>query len=155
AAGVEPGDLLLEADGRALSVPADLETALGRVTVGQPLDLRLEHEGKPRRVSLKVAAFPASTFAWDGLGVRVLDITPAQRQKIAGLPETGVIVTEVRTGSPAARRGIQAGDALVQVGAGRPRDASEFLKMMSRLRTARSVYLGVVRAGRLYRVGLR
>ncbi len=154
-AGVEPGDLLVEAEGRPLASRADLDTVLGRITVGQALDVKLVRDGAPRKVSLKVAAFPSEAYSWERIGLHVLDIGAPERQKRAGLPEKGVLVSEVRGGSPADQRGLEPGDAIVRVGEVAVGGSADYLRAMPRLQGAGSAYLGVVRGGRLYRVSLR
>ena len=53
------------------------------------------------------------------LGVSILDLTPELRAHFGAPKDAGVMISEVRPESPAARAGIQVGDVLIRIGGDR------------------------------------
>jgi membrane-associated protease RseP (regulator of RpoE activity) len=80
------------------------------------VDLVLETPSGPRRVRVPFAAPPTERLAWERLGIRATEVTPDVRAKTNYPAGSGILVTEVRDGSPAARVGLQPGDLLVAFG---------------------------------------
>ena len=107
AAGLEPGDLLIAANGRPLERPRDLARALEALRPGDALSLTTREAEGDHTVSLRLAAAPrpqpsAETPEPVALGV---DLEPGASRRIAAVaPDT-----------PAGSAGLAAGDELLAV----------------------------------------
>jgi serine protease Do len=137
-AGLKPGDVIRKAGDSLIIDAADLErTLLGR-GVGDVISLQIERAGISEMVSLKIAALspersipvrrtlpdvvaatpaadadPLSERVWEVIGLRVNKVT-TENTAFQGQPyKGGLVVTQVRPESPAARNGVQKGDILV------------------------------------------
>lgn len=140
-AGVQPGDVLLEWNGKPVSVHFEEELPRFRKLVadepvGSTVPMKLLRRGQ--ELSLRVttdlapdAESEESEVASWGLTAR--DITPevARRRRIAD--PAGSLVTGVKNAAPAAVAGLQAGDVIRSVEGTRVRTTAELLESLESL----------------------
>jgi serine protease Do len=114
-AGLKPGDVILEFDGRAVNDSADLPPLVGSSAVGSSARLKVLRDGRettdgadsPTGRQRRMRPHHARRQqGWGSLGVAVADLTPGDAQ--LGV-QSGVVVTAVAEG-PAAEAGIRRGD---------------------------------------------
>jgi serine protease Do len=79
-----------------------------------------------------------------GIAVRDMDDADAKREKAT---QSGVVIDEVYTDSPAARAGLKAGDVVVDFDGERVRSARQFQRLVAETPDGRSVKLGAIRDG--------
>ena len=121
-AGLQAGDVIVEYDGHAIAKAADLPRLVAGTPIGQSATVKVLRDGKPLTVTAQIAQMPesqkmaeATSPAQERLGLAVQPLTPALAKQL-GVPDTaGLVVAEVKDGSPAAEAGIQPGDVIVQV----------------------------------------
>ncbi|HEY3101653.1 MAG TPA: DegQ family serine endoprotease [Methylomirabilota bacterium] len=122
-AGVKPGDVITEFDGRKVGRAEDLPRAVADTTIGREVVLGLVRDGKPTTVKAVIGelqdhpavAAAGSPSVRPTLGVAVQPFDPTLAREL-GLKETrGVVVREVRDGSPAATAGVRPGDVISEV----------------------------------------
>ncbi len=105
--GIARGDVLMRLDGRPLHSAHEFYEMLDGVTTGQTLALEVWRDGTTRTFRASAAALPENAIAeiaLEKLGVR---LAPAARG--------GFEVEEVRSGSGAARIGVQPGDLISHI----------------------------------------
>lgn len=124
-AGLKEDDIVLEFDGKHIARSSDLPPIVGRTRVGTRVPVKILRGGEARTLHVLTEELPGedeirlatggrpepSTI--DALGIDVAEPTLEQRQRW-GLPERGVLVTEVREG-PAHRAGLRPGDLILAV----------------------------------------
>jgi serine protease Do len=81
------------------------------------------------------------------IGVGIRDITADEASKAKIADGAGVWITEVRSGTPAARAGIAAGDIVVEFDGFPVRSAAQFGRLVSETAPGRTVKATVVRDG--------
>ncbi|MBL8201664.1 MAG: DegQ family serine endoprotease [Chromatiales bacterium] len=124
-AGLKPGDVILEFNGRPISQSGELPPLVGETRPGTKVELTVWRDKKAREINVTVAelkpaedeivASNADSDQKPGiLNVQVAALTPEQREQ-AGIEAGGVLVVGVAAG-PAARAGVNAGDIILQVG---------------------------------------
>ena len=122
-AGVEPGDVVVEFDGKAVEKSRDLPRIVGNTKPNQRVRMTVVRRGAEKSLSIKVGEFereevaeakteeptPQSTGAIKEAGLTVTNLSSKDKQslRLTG----GVRITEV-TGA-AARAGLQAGDIIL------------------------------------------
>ena len=144
-AGVARGDALVKVDGREVASREEFEQRIDDHAEGDRITLTLRRDGRDEEVGLAAGTFPparADELAWQLLGVA------------AAGAEDGLFVSRVRSGSPAARIGVQRGDRLLGLGGTPLRSIAELRRKMIDLRGARSVLLSVGRGPYQYNVNV-
>lgn len=133
AAGIEPGDVILEFDGQRIDRMRSLPRIVADTPVGEAVEVTIWRRGERRTVEVTLAELPsdeqlaAASRPAEGagptavaeipeLGLQVASLDPELRQRFS-LPEdlAGVVVVEVRPDSPAAREGLEPGDVILEV----------------------------------------
>ena len=136
-AGIEQGDIILEFDGKEVSDSKDLPRIVASTPVGKAVTLKVSRNGKitDRQVKLgemeeKVEVTKAPSHK--SLGITVQNLTPEIAKGLGLKKETGVVVTRVEPGSPAANAGIQTGDVIREVNRKPVKDVEDFVQKVEK-----------------------
>lgn len=146
-AGLAPDDVIVQVDGETIRSARHLTRVVAETPAGRAVRITYVRNGQRAEVTATLAARTPRDFTFafpEGfpfemrrpgaqalmqrggrLGVSVQALTP-QLASYFGVPE-GVLVTEVRAETPAARAGLKAGDVITKVGdqvVARPADVS-------------------------------
>ncbi len=121
-AGIKPGDVIVEFNGKPLPKAHDLPSLVADAAPGQKVTLKLQRDKLERAVTVRVSELPDEREVLtqaDGkepeIGLRVQKVTPELSRR-QGLSTTkGVIVSEVQQGSPADQAGVEVGDIIREV----------------------------------------
>jgi len=121
-AGLTPGDVILDYNGREVARSDELPRVVAETPVGSEVPLTVMREGNRITLRVKIARLAEAeegvTPAEAGtpaLGLRLRTLTPRLAQEL-GLHDThGVLVRGVEDGSPAASAGIQPGDVIAEI----------------------------------------
>ncbi len=110
-AGIEAGDVITSVNGQAVKGSGELRNLIGMARIGESVRLEVIREGKPRRVTAMITEQTAMAAAASELhpsleGAELADADPSG---------SGVLVSSVEAGSPAARIGLRANDVIVGV----------------------------------------
>jgi serine protease Do len=131
AAGIAAGDVILKFDGRDVVEMRDLPRMVAETEVDKTVRVVIFRKGKTQTVTAKVgllkeeepAAAPepeaetVDMLSLGGVGLTLAPLSPEARARFAIADEvTGVVVTDVAGGSPAAEKGVSPGDVIVEVG---------------------------------------
>jgi serine protease Do len=127
-AGFEQGDVILSYNGREIEQLRDLTGAVADTEAGTEVDVVVWRNGGERTLEVEIGQMPKQEqmAALSGdeqpqqsdapkLGLMLAQLTPEAREQFE-LPADaeGVVVTDVQAGSPAAEKGLQRGDVIVQ-----------------------------------------
>jgi serine protease Do len=132
-AGIEPGDVVVNFDGKDIKEPKDLSRVVADTAVGKTVDVvvirkgkeetkqvtlaRLEDGDKAVQAAVKTAPDAAEKPATQkalGLDLTALSKDMRSRYKIKDSVK-GVVITSVDNGSDAAEKRLSAGDVIVEV----------------------------------------
>lgn len=136
-AGLEPGDVVVEMDGRAIRGSADLRNQVGLVPVGREVQLKVMRDGRRLTLRSRVGEIRAAT-AHGGRNAPQLSGATFQDNE-----EGGVVVAKLTPGSVAARNGLREGDVIIAVNRELVRNIDEFADALERAR--RAIALNVIR----------
>jgi serine protease Do len=125
-AGILAGDAILSVDGERLKDARDLSRRVAAKSPGAKVRLQVVREGKERTIDVELAKLPdqvqASLPARQNRGNEEgrlaqpqLGLTLAPAASVAGAGGEGVVITEVQPNGPAAERGMQSGDVILEV----------------------------------------
>ena len=135
-AGMQPGDVIIEANGQKIERIPQMKTVLGPLSAGSELSLVVKRDGKELPLQMKLAAeIPP-------LELPMLGILPARSQT----PEQkGVTLRYVFPGSPAAKAGLLAGDSIEKLNGQEITSASQLASSVEKLRVGARVTVAVRR----------
>jgi Do/DeqQ family serine protease len=128
-AGIKVGDIIRTVDGKAISNANDLRNTIGLKRSGDTVELEVLREGKKRKIKAQLGeqAVAMQVSAMDihpGLQGAELATLDASSPQFSG--EAGVLVASVEAGSPAAQRGLRAGDVIIGVNRRKVSNLGEF-----------------------------
>jgi serine protease Do len=126
AAGLERGDVIVSFDGKQIERLTDLTRMVADKGPGKDAQVVVWRDGSEQTLDVELGQMPNQDQAvamndqpadqdTPKLGVVLAQLTPEARQSL-NLPEDakGVVVTDVQPGSPAADKGLQPGDVIVE-----------------------------------------
>jgi serine protease Do len=146
-AGIEQGDVIVEFNGKEIADSKDLPRMVASTPVGKAVAIKLSRNGKvlDRQVKVgemeeraEVAKTPSSRKS---LGITVQDLTPDIAKGLGLKKDTGVVVTGVEPGSPAADAGIRTGDVIREVNRKPVKDAQDFIQEIEKAKDQDNVLL--------------
>jgi serine protease Do len=156
-ADLREGDIILEFDGKAIAESADLPHIVGLTKPGTRVSVAIMRDGKPRNLRVTVGELDAvgSEQLGDkksdgdannplGLTVEPLSDELKSRWNIS----SGVVITRVASGSPAAMAKLLPGDVLTQVARQSVGSVATFDRIVKALPSGEMVALRIVRQGR-------
>jgi serine protease Do len=118
-ARILPGDVLVSIDGLPVREGIDFDIALINRRPNDAVDLTLERDGRRVETTLFPARRPIADgerLAADRLGVDVYPVPRDVARQLGLTRSTGLLVTEVEPGSPAAEAGLMRRDVLLAIG---------------------------------------
>lgn len=139
---LEAGDLIIKFNGQTVNTSSDLPYLVGRTAPKSKVPVVIMRKGKQQSLNVTVgilpvspqeaASRPASAPAQntvDSLGLIVASLDRTQR----GGAEAGVVVQQVKAGSPAAEAGLQVGDIITQLAFSDIKSTGDYAKVVKGL----------------------
>ncbi|WP_238388942.1 trypsin-like peptidase domain-containing protein [Roseimaritima ulvae] len=123
---LQPGDRIVSLGDQPVQDRFELALAALDVRPGQSITMRVERAGSPKDFTL-VAGNPSingrgvtpAELVWEWIGIRAepLSVTAVRRMnsRLGTSYKGGLRITSLRSGSPAARQGIEPGDVLLGI----------------------------------------
>jgi serine protease Do len=122
-AGIEAGDIITAVNGNAVKDSRDLARTIATLAPGTSVKLDVVHKGENKTVTLTLGELPNERQAkadsdqvQPNTGTPRLGLSLAPAGDVQGAGQKGLVVTEVDPQGPAAQRGIQTGDVILNVG---------------------------------------
>lgn len=171
---IEPGDVILEFDGKAITRMRNLPRIVAETPIGKKVDVLVWRKGDKRHVQVVLGELPEDDQLAElgqpetpaetpsakvaELGITVQPITDELRTQFQLAPSAkGVVITEVVAGSPAAAENLRAGDVVAEVNQEEVKTPGEVASKVAKVKQEgkKSVLLLVDRQGDLRFVALR
>ena len=119
-AGIKAGDVITAVNGKAIKNARDLARTIGMMAPNSEAKLDVLHKGEHKTVTVKLAKMASGNSHKDTKSassneVPKLGLTLAPANDVAGAGKEGVAVINVDPNGPAAARGFQSGDVILQV----------------------------------------
>jgi serine protease Do len=132
AAGLAPSDVILTFDGQPIENMRSLPRAVAATAIGKSVAVELLRKGQPMGLTVTVGRLPEDENVEDAvnseeapapeperedlLGLSIAPLTDELRERYKiGRAIEGVIITEVKPNSPAAKKDVKPGDVIVEV----------------------------------------
>ena len=176
-AGVKAGDIITEFNGQRVEGTMGFRRMVRETPEGRTVQLTIWRDGRSQALSAELASMPRHSredmspgmprvmpfpqaaeilrqFREHGLnpaaptiGISAMDVS-GQLGAYFNVPDgEGVLVTEVKENTPAAKGGLKAGDVITKINGKRVHDLGELRGQLGESRDTKSVSLSVIRKG--------
>lgn len=119
--GIQPGDIIIEYMGKEVSEMDILPVMVGQTAVGTKAEVVVFRNNKKKELTITIGQLkdgdltPEAEEETNQLGMTVQELTPELSKSLKIEEESGVIITSVEQGSPAAQTGLRPGDIILEV----------------------------------------
>ncbi|MGQ9660244.1 MAG: DegQ family serine endoprotease [Thermochromatium sp.] len=134
-AGLRAGDVILKLNDKPVRGSSDLRNQFGLLRIGEPVKLDILRDGKPHRLTGRVADPYRNYIPGERLSPDLAGALLGELDTRSGIP--GVPVGTVDPESPAWRAGLREGDRLIQINGQRLEDRGDIARI---LRNSRGLY---------------
>lgn len=152
-AGIKPGDIIIEFDGKAIKEMNELPRLVAAVPVGKTVEVKVLRDGKPMSFKVQVQELEDKQMAAgpsqekQRLGLTVREMTPELARRYRMDYEPGILVVEVWEGSIAEEAGIQEGDLIKEVNRKSVRDLKTYQSLINSVKKGGNILLRIKREG--------
>ena len=164
AAGLKPGDVIIEFAGQKVAKPAELQDVVERSPLNSQQTITVLRDGKPVALQVTVREQPEDYGLSRGrgripgedshqggpvedLGIDLEPLTPEVARQLGLDFNEGLVITHVRPGSVADLAGLESGEVIVQVNRATVKTLDEFRKALEKSPLEKGVLL-LVRTAR-------
>lgn len=140
--GLKAGDLIIKFNGYTVNTSSDLPYQVGRTAPKSKVPVVIMRKGKQQSLNVTVgtlpvspheaASRPAAAPAQNTLDSLGLIVSPLEHTRRGGA-ESGVVVQQVKPGSPAAEAGLQVGDVITQLAFSDIKSPADYAKVVKGL----------------------
>ncbi len=140
-AGIKRGDVIVRFDGRDIKEWSELPLTVADTPVGKKVDVTVVRDGKEKILKAEIeemteeqAAAGTAPEAGADWGLSVQELTPELANRLGlGQDASGVLVTGVADGSPAAEAGLNPGDLILEINRQEITSLSEYQAAMTKI----------------------
>jgi serine protease Do len=152
-AGIKSGDIITKINNRPVPSNSAFQDIMRGVSAGETLRVHLKHRDKFLSLSVNAKVFPhdqALDLAKRLLGVSVENISVKTRRKYRIPADSGVVISELGSGTYLARIGAGPGDVIRQIDDFEINNIEDFKTAIVKFRRKKSVVLLLQRGNRGY-----
>jgi len=153
-AGLLSGDVILRFDGKEIENAHKLSQLVAETAPNTLIKIDLLRNGKEKTLSLKIGTMPEeaqksiSPQKENDWGMMVQELTPQLAQQLDLKPgTTGVVISDISEGSPAAEAGLRPGDLITEVNRTAIKNLSDYQQALQQVKTGENLLLLVKRTG--------
>jgi serine protease Do len=156
-AGLKAGDVIVEFDGKKIGRTTDLSRLVAATPVDKEVQLSVLRDGKPLPLTARIArledrseAVASDKSEPEGrgrFGVAVEPVTAELARELGLKKAQGVVVRQVRPGSPAADAGIRQGDVITEINRQPVRTVDDLRQALEKQQPGTSALILVHREG--------
>lgn len=147
-AGLKSGDVIVGFDGKVVNTDMDLPKIVAVTPIDKQVKVLVIRDGKQKELHLTVATAPTGDKAQDqkpgehaSIGISVQEITPELAQRLRLSDVAGVVITEVKPGSPAEEAGISRGELVLELNGQRVDSIKQFSDLVASVKKGDMVRL--------------
>jgi serine protease Do len=136
-AGLRMGDVIMSVDGEPVSTSSNLQNKIAQHRPGERVTVTVFRDGRTQDLTVRLGEAPisqntqptrvAETRTEEKLGIEVSELTDELAERYEYAETGGIVITGVRPGGAAQRRGLGAGLKLVEVN-GQPIETEDDLQ---------------------------
>jgi serine protease Do len=135
-AGLKQGDIIMRYNTTKVNNIGSLRNAIAMMKPGSKIALTVQRNGKIFDIPVELSQLPSQEKILAGddrhkLGFEVENLTPESMSTLGLVNETGVVVSKVLPGSPAAWLGLKKGAVILSVNQNKITNTNEFWKLIA------------------------
>nr|MDA3785961.1 PDZ domain-containing protein [Deltaproteobacteria bacterium] len=150
--GIQQGDIIIRYKDKEISEMTMLPTLVSQTPVGEKAEVTLFRKGKEKSVTVTIGKLETETAPsaeaeakTATLGMTVQELTPELAESLQMEQATGVLITSVEGGSPAALAGLRRGDVIIEINQIQVTDMETFAKLLDQSKADQRILLLVQR----------
>ncbi|OGD21718.1 MAG: hypothetical protein A2W03_18115 [Candidatus Aminicenantes bacterium RBG_16_63_16] len=150
-AGIKRYDVIVEINGQKVTDPNDLRFKVADILPGTKVNIKAIRDGQEKNFTVTVEELeesepPAKSTGSDkDLGFTVRELTPNMARRYGLKTQRGLIISDVKDYSEAARKGLAAGDIIVEINRQPVETADDLDRVLKRVESGQAVILLVRR----------
>jgi serine protease Do len=152
-AGIKPKDIILEVNGQKIKSSRHLTSLIAGIPVGETVKIKILRDGKEKTVRVKIVKRDEDKLASRGrpkeqaeeFGIRVSNLTPEMAQRLNISETSGVVVTEIQSGSKGEEADIRVGDIIKEINRRPIESVSDYQEILGQVDSGESVNLFIRR----------
>ncbi|MEJ2286325.1 MAG: DegQ family serine endoprotease [Desulfobacterales bacterium] len=152
--GLLRGDIIQRIDGKEIENAHKLSQLVAGTVPGTSIEIDLLRNNKAETLSLKLGTMPEegqkiiSQQKGSDWGMMVQELTPQLARQLGLKPgTTGVVISDIAAGSPAAEAGLRTGDLIKEVNRKVVNNLNDYQQALRQVKTGENLLLLVRRAG--------
>jgi serine protease Do len=156
-AGIQPGDIIIKIDRRAVNTPSSLSRMIAEIAPGKEIEIEVVRDQKKknlmatlveRKDQATLASIPPPPE--NNLGVNVQDLTKELAEKLKIKEATGALITKVEPDSPAAKGGLREGDLIKEVNRENITNSEDFNRVVAKIKKEEDLLFRILRENRAF-----
>ena len=152
-AGIKAGDVIIEYNGKEVSQMSMLPAMVAQTPVDEKARVVLVRDGKKETINVVIGKMAEEQALFDSsedanildLGLTVQELSPELADSLGIEDVSGLIVTNVDSGSAAAETGIKRGDIIQEINRQQVGSIAEYKKILQQAKNKKSILLLVKR----------
>jgi len=157
-AGIKSGDIIMKINNRPVPSNSAFQDIMRGVAAGQSIQVHLKRRDKFMTTKVNATVFPpeqALALAERLLGVGVANLDRKTRRKYRVVADSGVLITDLRTGTYLDRIGAGPGDVIRRIDDYNINNVEDFKAAIVKFRRKKSVVLLLQRGHRGYYITIK
>jgi serine protease Do len=164
--GVKADDIVVEIDGYPILDSTELRSRIGRTAPGVEIELVVLRDGKKKKLNVVLEELTEDALAENSsrqeedesqgpLGVNVQELTDQLAKQLGYEDDYGVLVSRVKSGSEAARRGLRRGMLIQTINRMKVESVEDFADVLEEIEPGKAFMMRVKARGEARLVGMR
>jgi serine protease Do len=140
-AGLKAGDVITEYDGKTINESSELPRLVATTPIDKKVQVVIFRDGKKHELSVVIGKLKSDDVASAGdsenenFGITVQQMTSELASRL-GIKESknGLVITEVKPGTPADEAGIVPGSIVIEINGRRPETLQQYMSVVSAIK---------------------
>ena len=163
--GLKRGDIVKSFNGKAVDNAHSLSRAVAALGPESAATLEILRDGKPTSIKITIGTMPedvgekkggGGTKTETAWGISVQNLTPELARKFSlDDSETGVIITDLKPGTPAAEGTLQLGDIIKEINRQKVQNVRDYKQTIQKMKKGETLLLLVKRGANTFYLALK